>query len=151
MLREFYKRSMQFHFGDLITISLDIVWILLGENWCWSPLGLKGLIWLTKEMLVSFIFYCQVVGSKLCVLDTDDVKQKTSLFSVQGRISLVLFHGFCSFVLCHLCPVRKVNASCTRIGFYCWITLFCIIGAVYLAVQGGFTVKPGQAYPPKFH
>ena len=28
----------------LITISLDNIWILLGENWCWSLLGLKGLI-----------------------------------------------------------------------------------------------------------
>ena len=26
----------------LITFSLDIVWISLGENWCWSLLGLKG-------------------------------------------------------------------------------------------------------------
>ena len=130
---------------------LTFVSIMLGENWCWSPLGLKGLIWLTNEMLVAFIFYRQVVGSRLRVPDTNEVKQKTSLFSVQGKICLVLFHGFCSFLLRHLCPVHKANASCTRIGFYCWITLFCIIGAVYLAVQGGFTVKPGQAYPPKFH
>ena len=28
----------------LITISLDNLCILLGENWCWSLLGLKGLI-----------------------------------------------------------------------------------------------------------
>ena len=28
----------------LITISLDNIWILLGENWCWSLLGLKGFI-----------------------------------------------------------------------------------------------------------
>ena len=28
----------------LITLSLDSVWILLGENCCWSLLGLKGLI-----------------------------------------------------------------------------------------------------------
>ena len=28
----------------LKTLSLDILWILLGENWCWSLLGLKGLI-----------------------------------------------------------------------------------------------------------
>ena len=28
----------------LITLSLDNVWILLGENWCWSLLWLKGLI-----------------------------------------------------------------------------------------------------------
>ena len=26
----------------LITLSLDSVWILLGENWCWTLLGLKG-------------------------------------------------------------------------------------------------------------
>ena len=27
----------------LITLFLDNVWILSGENWCWSLLGLKGL------------------------------------------------------------------------------------------------------------
>ena len=26
----------------LITLSLDSVWILVGENYCWSLLGLKG-------------------------------------------------------------------------------------------------------------
>ena len=30
--------------STLITISLGNIWILLGENWCWSLLGLKGLI-----------------------------------------------------------------------------------------------------------
>ena len=33
----------------LITISLGNIWILLGENWCWSLLGLKGLKWLRNE------------------------------------------------------------------------------------------------------
>ena len=28
----------------LITFSFDNVWIFLGENWCWSPLGLNGLM-----------------------------------------------------------------------------------------------------------
>ena len=27
----------------LITFSFDNLWTLLGENWCWSLLGLKGL------------------------------------------------------------------------------------------------------------
>ena len=27
----------------LIDFALDNLWILLGENWCWSLLGLKGL------------------------------------------------------------------------------------------------------------
>lgn len=27
----------------LISLSLDNVWLLLGENWCWSLLGIKGL------------------------------------------------------------------------------------------------------------
>ena len=46
-LREFNNRSRYFLFGDhlliLITVSLDNYWILLGENWCWSLSGLKGL------------------------------------------------------------------------------------------------------------
>ena len=27
----------------LMTVSITGVWILLGENWCWSPLGLNPL------------------------------------------------------------------------------------------------------------
>ena len=34
----------------LITLSLDNVWILLGENCCWSLLGIKGLkIWVVGQ------------------------------------------------------------------------------------------------------
>ena len=47
-LREFDKRSKYFLLGDHFinshNLSLDIVWILLGENLCWSLLGLKGLM-----------------------------------------------------------------------------------------------------------
>ena len=49
--------------------------------------------------------------SKLRVLDTDDVKQKTSLFSVQGKSAWYVFLNSCSFVLCHLCLVHKINAQ----------------------------------------
>ena len=53
LLREFNKRSRHFLFGDhlaiLITFSLDNVWILLGENWCWSLLGLKVLLCVSKK------------------------------------------------------------------------------------------------------
>ena len=45
--------------------------------------------------------------SKLRVLDTDDVKQKTSLFSVQGKYAWYVFMIFWSFVLCHLCLVHE--------------------------------------------
>ena len=38
--------------------------------------------------------------SKLRILDTDDVKQKTSLFSFQGKSPWYCFMVFCSFVLC---------------------------------------------------
>ena len=33
----------------LITLSSDSVWILLGENCCWSLLALKGLIQFPSE------------------------------------------------------------------------------------------------------
>ena len=49
--------------------------------------------------------------SKHRVPDKDDVKQKTSLSSVQGKICLVLFHGFCFFLLRALCPVNEVNTE----------------------------------------
>ena len=52
----------------------------------------------------------------LLVLETDDVKQKTSLFSVQGKIYLVLFHGFCCFVLCHQCPVQLLLKTLKRLS-----------------------------------
>ena len=59
--------------------------------------------------------FVQVRASKLRskprVLDTDDVNQTISLFSVQGKICFVLFHGFCAFVLRHLRPVQEVNAQ----------------------------------------
>ena len=46
-LREFNNRSKNFLLGDHFinshNLSFDNVWILLGENWCWSLLGLKGL------------------------------------------------------------------------------------------------------------
>ena len=46
-LREFDSRSKNFLLGDHFinshNLSFDNVWILSGENWCWSLLGLKGL------------------------------------------------------------------------------------------------------------
>ena len=46
-MREFDKRSRHFYLGDHFinshNLSVDNVWILLGQNWSWSLLGLKGL------------------------------------------------------------------------------------------------------------
>ena len=39
----------------LITLSLDSEWILLGENCCWSLLGLKGLRYLTGVLNVNIV------------------------------------------------------------------------------------------------
>ena len=60
-------------------------------------------------------------GLKLRVPFTGNVKQKTSLFSVQGKSNKSQqFQGFCSFVSSHLCQVHKVNAfSClTQLIFW---------------------------------
>ena len=48
---------------------------------------------------------------KVRVLDTDDLKQKTSLFSVQGKSAWYCFKAVVLFFFTyHLCPVQKVNA-----------------------------------------
>ena len=49
----------------LITISLDSVWISLGENWCWSPLGVKGLSSLVKST-ASNLYFLLYRSSRLC-------------------------------------------------------------------------------------
>ena len=43
----------------LITWSLDIVWILLGESWCWTLLELKGLM-----LIISKLFYQSSLWTK---------------------------------------------------------------------------------------
>ena len=46
--------SFMIIFYILTTLSLDNVWTLLGENCCWSLLGLKGLnIAITTAMIIS--------------------------------------------------------------------------------------------------
>ena len=52
----------------LITISLDYVLILLGENWCWSLVGLKGLNYLAAAMTTLSI------DTRSCRNITIDVK-----------------------------------------------------------------------------
>ena len=44
MIKDHGIFSMMIILLILITLFLDSVWILLGENCCWSLLGLKGLM-----------------------------------------------------------------------------------------------------------
>ena len=65
----------------------------------------------TNQMNWQFvqIFMDSKFHSKLRVLGTDDVKQKTSLFSVQRKSAWYCFKAVFFFVLRHLCPVLKRN------------------------------------------
>ena len=62
--------------------------------------------WQFFQILMDYKFQ-----SKLRALETDDVKQKTSLFFVEGKSAWYVVMVFCSFVLCHLCLVHKINAQ----------------------------------------
>ena len=42
----------------LITKSLDNQWIWLGENWCWTPLGLKGIRRSLQYVCVPLVPLC---------------------------------------------------------------------------------------------
>ena len=43
LIKDHGSFSLEISLWILIILSLDTVWILLGENWFWSLLGLKGL------------------------------------------------------------------------------------------------------------
>ena len=53
--RAHFPLSSFYWFLILLSISLDYVFILLGDNWCWSLLGLKGFTWKESPVLVSII------------------------------------------------------------------------------------------------
>ena len=70
----------------------------------WFPDQMK---WQFAQILMDSKFQ-----SKLCVLDTDDVRQKSSLFSVQGKSAWYVLMVFCFFCfICHLCLIQKINAQ----------------------------------------
>ena len=56
-LREFDKRSRNFYLADRFinshNLSVDNVWMLLGGNWSWSLLGLKGLIRIRENCMIG--------------------------------------------------------------------------------------------------
>ena len=63
--------------------------------------------WQFVQILMNSRFH-----SKLRVLDTDDAKWKTFLFSVQGKSAcFFFFQGCCYFVLRLMCPVHEINAQ----------------------------------------
>ena len=78
--------------------------------------------------------------SKFRVLDTDNVKQKTSLFYVQGKSAWALFHGFSYFVLLHLCPVLKVNDQTLTT-----VILACVTGVRKGRGRGRELMAPDRA------
>ena len=49
----------------LITLSLDSEWILLGENCCWSLLGLKGLTLSHLHHVMARILIGQSCGATI--------------------------------------------------------------------------------------
>ena len=63
--------------------------------------------------------------SKPRVLDTDDVKQKTSLFSVQGKSAWYVFTAVCSFVLYLTCAQTPITAILSTYLIHDWISCEC--------------------------
>ena len=76
----------------LVTISLESVWISLGENWCWPPLGLAGLKGKRPHFqLTSF------AQKHLCL--SSPIKYQENLESMSFKTLIVLFWGPTAFVL----------------------------------------------------
>lgn len=86
------KNSVQFHLSNNIVDGLHIQALVV------CTLVVSNLLLFLHELNK-----CNTKSrSKLHELDTDDVKEKTSLFSVQGKSAWYCFMVLCSFVSCHL-------------------------------------------------
>ena len=80
--------SMMINLLILITLSLDSVWILLGENCCWSLLGLKGLKPLYNcHLFTTATFFCLQGGR---------CREVTVTVTFKLNIILIL-HCICTF------------------------------------------------------
>ena len=71
MIKDHGIVSMMIILLILITLSLDSVWILLGENCCWSPLGLNTVLTLRggvrerkRVLTISFVLDREVRASE---------------------------------------------------------------------------------------
>ena len=79
-------------FDFLIDVALDILWVLLGENWCWLLLGLKGL----KYYFTMFTWVSKWSSAKaprLCKMKSPGTS--FNRFSVRLRVMTPQLPVFC--------------------------------------------------------
>ena len=103
----------------MITFTLDDLLMLLGENWCWSLMGPKGLKRLCHGCLVNFVFMpmaCQWQNHRLASIDVSKHsnmdfekvlghqvfrKHNCNPFQSSSSLSIVwlLLHSLCYFLI----------------------------------------------------
>ena len=99
----------------LITLSLDKVWILLGENWCWSTLGHEGLTQISTFTLNS-LNEKYPFGKKMPAILQHKAFSGLPAFS---------FHNF------HVnSAVRQVNTKSTERPNFCQPNKHCMLSSV---------------------
>ena len=147
-MRNKYSCKSEFVWNVHIKVMLKVISISILDQhaWaCWDMVA-RGIVFLnsqTDSQMYTFpdqmnwqfvqILMDSKFQSKLRVLDTHDVKEKTSLFSVQGKSAWYCFMVLCSFVSCHLCPVHKITTNNSHHNH----PLHLFITWIYHKVQNG--------------
>ena len=88
----------------LVTFSPDCVLILFGENWCWSLLGLNGLMIplnhaLTFRFLLIVLFICNRQIKILVCMHQKFIKHKFSYFSILQKALLINITSFFFWIM----------------------------------------------------
>ena len=147
-MRNKYSCKSEFVWNVHIKVMLKVISISILDQhaWaCWDMVA-RGIVFLnsqTDSQMYTFpdqmnwqfvqILMDSKFQSKLRVLDTHDVKEKTSLFSVQGKSPWYCFMVLCSFVSSHLCPVHKITTNNSHHNH----PLHLFITWIYHKVQNG--------------
>ena len=139
-MRNKYSCKSEFVWNVHIQVMLKVISISILDQhaWaCWDMVA-RGIVFLnsqTGSQMYTFpdqmnwqfvqILMDSKFQSKPRVLDTDDVKQKTSLFSVQGKSAWYVFMAVCSFVLYLTCAQTPITAILSSYLIHDWISREC--------------------------
>ena len=133
----------------LITLSLDIVLMLLGENWCCSLLAPKGLTHSLLRGVYEYNYIACIIGGLWAKRGKGDISPEALVFLFPSSRALHSSHALHEMLrlphLAHIAPVIQASNYIPKLAPFrvkswllacaCRNSLSCYVGSVWLFLQ----------------